>query len=271
VLTGRRVLIVDDRSTESRPRLVAAHPLRLLLAEDNPVNRRWVTAILERHGHVVKAVENGRLAVDATRSTAFDAALMDVQMPEMDGLEATGIIRRDERTTGRHLPIIALTAHGTECDRQVSLANGMDGYLTKPLRSKVLLTLLAELTDADHPTGRATPQDDRPEALLSCVNGDHDLLVELTGLLRESAPAVLAAIREGVIAGDAKSIERAAHRLRGSISHFGASAAVRTAMTLERMGRNGDVRDSLSQCEQLEDQLQDLLGHLDRATQSVAV
>jgi two-component system, sensor histidine kinase and response regulator len=264
--------------TVSRPSRAQAGPerrpartLRVLLAEDNPVNRRFVTVMLEKDGHVVEAVDNGRLAVDAVRSSTFDAVLMDVQMPEMDGIEATGIIRKDERTTGDHVPIIALTAHASQRDRQTCLESGMDAYLTKPVRSEALFNILTEVTEAHAPVVPATPQNDISQSLLRCVDRDRDLLVELTGLLRESAPATLADLREAVLAGDAKKVERAAHRLRGSVSHFRASEAVRTATTLEHMGRRGDVSGGLNLCDRLEDQVRDLLDHLARAALEVAV
>ena len=110
--------------------------LRVLVAEDNMVNRKLVTTLLHKRGHKVKAVENGRAAVDAisaARGGKFDVVLMDLQMPEMSGFEATQAIRQEESPDGRHLPIIALTAHAMQGDRERCLAAGMDGYLSKPI------------------------------------------------------------------------------------------------------------------------------------------
>jgi PAS domain S-box-containing protein len=272
-LRGRSSLRTGSRPSRAhaRPGRRPVRPLHLLLAEDNPVNRRFVTVMLEKDGHAVEAVDNGRRAVDAVRSGTFDAVLMDVQMPEMDGIEATSLIRNDERTSGGHVPIIALTAHASQSDRQICLDSGMDAYLTKPVRSEALFDLLADVTDACAPVVPAAPQDDISQSRLRCEDHDRDLLVELTGLLRESAPATLADLREAVIAGDAKKVERAAHRLRGSVSHFRAGEAVRTATTLEHMGRRGDVSGGLNLCDRLEDQVRDLLDHLARAAQEVAV
>ncbi|HUR21518.1 MAG TPA: response regulator [Vicinamibacterales bacterium] len=272
VLRGRSATRTVVRPTRplGRTGRRPARPLRLLLAEDNPVNRRFVTVMLEKEGHTVEAVDNGRLAVDAARSGTFDAVLMDVQMPEMDGIEATGIIRNDERLSGRHLPIIALTAHASDRDRQTCLDSGMDAYLTKPVRSDVFLSLLAEVTGDSVPAAPDALQDQTSETLLRCVDGDRDLLLELTDLLRESAPAMLADIRGAVIASDARKVERAAHRLRGSISLFRASDAVHTATTLEHMGRGGDLTGALTHCDRLEDQVRDLLDHLCRAAKEVA-
>jgi CheY-like chemotaxis protein len=108
---------------------------RILLVEDNAVNRTIATKLLEKRGHVVIAVENGALAVDVTASEHFDIVLMDVQMPVMDGLTATAHIRTREHGTGGHLPIIAVTAHALDQDRARCLAAGMDDYLPKPIRS----------------------------------------------------------------------------------------------------------------------------------------
>jgi HPt (histidine-containing phosphotransfer) domain-containing protein len=145
----------------------------------------------------------------------------------------------------------------------------MDGYLTKPVRSDVLLGLLAEMTGEAAPAASAASRECSPDTLLRCVDGDRELLAELTGLLRESAPVMLADLRDALIAGDPVKVERAAHRLRGSISIFRASDAVHTAAILEQMGRGGDVAGVLNHCDRLEDQVRDLLDQLGRAMQEV--
>jgi len=117
--------------------------LRVLVAEDNPVNQRLIARLMEKRGHHVKVVGNGREALDALRRGAYDVVLMDVQMPVMDGIEATGEQRRREKLAGLHTPIIALTAHAMKGDRERCLDAGMDGYLTKPIRPKELDELLA--------------------------------------------------------------------------------------------------------------------------------
>jgi CheY-like chemotaxis protein len=108
-------------------------PLRILLAEDNIVNRTLIVRLLQKRGHQLVIAENGREALEAHARETFDAVLMDVQMPEMDGFEATAEIRKHELVSGKHLPIIALTAHAMTGDRERCLAAGMDGYLTKPI------------------------------------------------------------------------------------------------------------------------------------------
>jgi len=126
----------------------SAPACRILLVEDNAVNRTIATRLLEKRGHVVIAVENGALAVEATANQQFDIVLMDVQMPVMDGLTATSRIRAREHATGGHVPIIAVTAHALDQDRQRCLGAGMDEYLPKPIRSSDLFAAIARLAPA---------------------------------------------------------------------------------------------------------------------------
>jgi CheY-like chemotaxis protein len=116
--------------------------LRILVAEDNPVNQRLVIRLLEKRGHRVVLAVDGRQAIEALTQGSFDLVLMDVQMPEMDGLDATAIVREEEQETGKHQPIIALTAHAMTGDRDRCLAAGMDGYLVKPIRPQELDQIL---------------------------------------------------------------------------------------------------------------------------------
>jgi two-component system, sensor histidine kinase and response regulator len=122
--------------------------LRILLAEDNAVNQKIATRVLEKNGHHVTAAADGRLALAALDRAPFDVVLMDVQMPGMDGFEATAVIRGRERQTGSHLPIIAMTAHAMPGDRERCIAAGMDSYIAKPLKIAELIELLDKLSDA---------------------------------------------------------------------------------------------------------------------------
>jgi CheY-like chemotaxis protein len=119
--------------------MASARNLRVLLVEDNVVNQRVARSLLERHGHAVVVAENGRLALEALNGAEFDIVLMDVQMPVMDGLAATQAIRQREEGTGRHLPIVALTANALKGDRERCLEAGMDGYVAKPFHFHSLL------------------------------------------------------------------------------------------------------------------------------------
>ncbi|MFZ0522195.1 MAG: response regulator [Candidatus Acidiferrales bacterium] len=125
-----------------------ADVLRILLAEDNLVNQRLATRLLEKRGHRVVLAANGREALEALEKASYDLVLMDVQMPEMDGMEATLRIREKEKLTGGHQPVVALTAHAMKGDQELCLAAGMDGYLTKPIRGQELDDLLEKYTRA---------------------------------------------------------------------------------------------------------------------------
>jgi CheY-like chemotaxis protein len=120
-------------------------PLRVLLAEDNPVNQRVAARLLDKRGHVVVLAENGAQALEALEQQSFDLILMDVQMPVMDGVQATAAIRQRERITGTHIPIIAMTAHAMEGDRERFLGNGMDGYISKPVQPRELFEVIESL------------------------------------------------------------------------------------------------------------------------------
>jgi CheY-like chemotaxis protein len=146
----------------SRHTPTAAKSLRLLLAEDNPINQKLAVRLLEKEGHAVTVTANGRDALDALGREPFDAALFDVQMPEMDGLEAVAELRRREAITGRHLPVIALTAHAMKGDKERCLAAGMDNYLTKPIRIEEIVRALAALL----PSIDEVAADEEPEPLL---------------------------------------------------------------------------------------------------------
>jgi CheY-like chemotaxis protein len=126
-------------------------PLRILLVEDNVINQKVASLMLKKKGHVVVTVNNGREAIETLADQDFDAVLMDVQMPEMDGLQTTAAIRASEEGTDRHLPILAVTAHALRGDREHCLSAGMDGYLAKPIQSAQLLKALEEVLSAAWP------------------------------------------------------------------------------------------------------------------------
>jgi CheY-like chemotaxis protein len=134
------------------PAKLATRSLRILVAEDNAVNQKLVTRLLEKRGHRVRVVANGLEAVNTLKEGGFDLVLMDMQMPEMDGFEATAAVRKEEGHSDLHIPIIALTAHAMKGDRERCLAAGMDGYISKPIRAAELdevLNIYVALQDLD--------------------------------------------------------------------------------------------------------------------------
>ncbi len=235
----------------------AGRPLRVLLAEDNPVNQTLAVKLLEKQGHAVTVVGNGREALEALGREAFDAVLMDLQMPEMGGIEATAAIRAREAGGGRRTPIVAMTAHALKGDRERCLAAGMDDYLSKPVQAAELWRVLAEVTA---PSAAAPPPLDR-EALLRRLDGDQGLMRELAQALLEDCPRQLAAVRSAVEAGDAARLRGAAHKLKGSLTMFGAPAAV-PAARLEALGQGGDLTGAAGLLAELEAEAGRLTGAL---------
>ena len=239
----------------------SSRPLRILLAEDNPVNQRLAVRIMEKWGHSVAVAGNGLKALETWEKESFDLILMDVQMPAMSGLEATAAIREREKASSRHIPIIAMTAHAMEGDREKCLAAGMDQYVSKPIDQKRLFEVVEGFC-ATRPSSESLimNQPDQelnfdPGAALKRVDGDRELLREIAGLFFEDTPRLVAEVRNAIQRGDGKALERSAHTLKGSIGNFGARTAFEAAFSLEQMGRNGDFSRASEMFTQLERQV----------------
>ena len=230
---------------------------RVLLAEDNQVNQRVAVTMLERLGCRVDVAGNGREAVQLAGRLPYDLIFMDLQMPEMDGFEATAAIRSAE-ASGRRVPIVALTAHAMAGDREVGLAAGMDDYLTKPVRAEGLASMLAKFTSAvSKPSrsvaGTANGDGTIDEAVITeLVDADGDLLTDLLGLFVESSREYLEAMRAGARAGDASAVSRAAHALRGSAANFRATHTVALARELEQTTGAGTLEGAADHIAELE-------------------
>jgi len=223
----------------------AARPLRVLLAEDSPVNQRLALMLLRKQGHDVTVAGNGLEALAALERGPFDVVLMDVQMPELDGLEAAARIRRGEEGTGRRVPIVAMTAMAMKGDRERCLAAGMDHYLAKPLNAAELYDALAGLRPGPAPPAAPGPaaRVDREE-VLARVAGDVELLRTLVGLFAESCPEQMEALRQAIARGDAAVVRRQAHTLKGAVANFAVADAVAAAAELERMAADNDLADA---------------------------
>ncbi|MDQ2731408.1 MAG: response regulator, partial [Armatimonadota bacterium] len=254
----------------------ATQKLHVLLAEDHPVNQRLAVRVLEKHGHSIVVAGNGKQALEALEREHFDVVLMDVQMPEMDGLDATRNIRRREAGTGDHIPILAMTAHAMKGDRERCLDAGMDGYLSKPLRAKELLKEMDRLHPAPgtaHWDTELAPQDEaittpymlpsfNLEHALDQLEGDTELLQELVGMFRDNEPAMMTELREAVSTRDAPTIARSAHRLRGCVASFGGQAAAEAAQCMETLANKGDLLGAIAAHPRVENELKRLLGAL---------
>ena len=244
-------------------------PMRILLAEDNAVNRLVAVRILEKCGHTVVVAVNGREVVAAQARESFDAILMDVQMPELDGLEATALIRNVEAGSGRHVPIVALTAHAMREDRERCLNAGMDEYLAKPFSARDLLDTIERLlpvlpsNSTDHPSHRETPAMifDRT-ALLARVDADVELRNELITLFLADCPRLATEIRRSVEQRRAIEISTAVHTLEGALSAVAANRAAEAADRLEQLARGGDLSDVERAHTALQDELSALLPEL---------
>jgi two-component system, sensor histidine kinase and response regulator len=231
--------------------------LRVLLAEDNAVNQRLAVRLLEKQGHAVVVANNGREALAVLERQSFDLVLMDVQMPEMDGFEATAAIRAREAGGERRLPIIAMTAHAMKGDRERCLAAGMDGYVAKPIQPHELHAALERVAPAGLGAGPppcvgAADGVNLAEALAR-VGDDADLLAEIAGVFLDGCPKQLAELRAAVARRDCPTVQRLAHTIRGSVGSFGARAACEAAERLETMGKDRDVTHAPEACVALEE------------------
>ena len=243
-------------TTERFPRIASR---RILLAEDSLVNQKVALGFLGKWGHEVLIANNGQEAIDLWRHERFDVILMDMQMPELNGYDATAAIRGEERGTGRHIPIIAMTAEAMKGDREHCLEAGMDDYFSKPIDPESLYRVVAAVpalacAATGRPVTEAGPTGVSAEKSESTTdNGlidwkltrrntanDDALIQELMKMFVAECPQNLAEIRQAIDTSDVNLLRRAAHTLRGSAAIFGANAVVDAALQLERMGRAND-------------------------------
>ncbi len=270
--------------------------LSILLVEDNATNRLLAETLLEKKGHAVTTAHNGKEALAALAEESYQIVLMDVQMPEMDGFEATGQIRAREEKTGKHIPIVAMTAHAMKGDRERCLAAGMDGYVTKPIRAEELYRALAqfapaasanlgepnsckshspdsssqtsqtglatESTQADAlpppaPVGTSSVAIDKT-ALLARIGGRQDRLGTIIKVFQGESTGLMAQLRDAIALGDGSALKRAAHSLKGAVGIFGAAGVVNSALQLESLGHSGDLTEATASYHQLEEDIRQL-------------
>lgn len=258
--------------------LVTRHSLRegrrhlnILLAEDNAVNRTFAERLLEKHGHSVIMVTNGLEALNVlsvSGYSAFDLVLMDVQMPGMDGYEATAAIREKEKSSGGHLPILAMTANAMQGDREKCLNAGMDGYISKPIQVPELIREIERLALSHTDRGGAAPARAAASPMdkgkvLAHLEGNTELLAELAALFVKECPKLMAGIHEAVARRDGNALQRAAHQMRGSIGIFRNAAAGHAAERLETMGRENDFVRAADEIRVLGEQVELLIPELE--------
>jgi CheY-like chemotaxis protein/HPt (histidine-containing phosphotransfer) domain-containing protein len=237
----------DERVVQSAlpgiavPAVEAALPaLRILVAEDNPVNQAVALGMLQKQGHILTLAQTGREAVRSYQLERPDLILMDVQMPELDGIGATRLIRAAEEGSGHHTPIIAMTAYAMSGDSERCLLAGMDAYLSKPLTKELLLKTIESIVNdgraAMAPATITSPPFSRA-ILLDNLDGDTELLDRVTILFKENTPAYLAQMRQAIAQRDGLALERSAHTLLSSFGIFGAHRARDIAKSLQATGQ----------------------------------
>ena len=246
--------------------------LRLLLAEDNPVNQKLAERLLEKMGHEVTLAANGREAVDLVQQKTFDLILMDIQMPVMGGVEAMQKIREWQTHAGVHMPIIAMTAHAMAGDAEKYLQAGMDGYVSKPVRSELLRGEIERLAGThkgpeDKNVKKTEMQPNDPALdlaeLLERVDNDRELLRDLLAIFKDDFPAHLQALREAVDCGDMKRVASLGHMLKGMLSNLAAARAAGAAAHLEQLGHAGETAGLKAALEVFESEVSELLPKLD--------
>ncbi|HZZ28100.1 MAG TPA: response regulator [Pirellulales bacterium] len=257
-------LVEHETHAEAMPHEAALpqRSLHVLLAEDSPVNQRVAMAMLEKGGHRVTVASNGRQAIAIFKKQPFNLVLMDVQMPEMDGLEATRAIREYEQSAGGHVPIVALTAHAMKGDRDRCLSSGMDAYVTKPIRSKELMRVIHSVVSAtaggpppseeklpETPAGNGSPGSSNNginwRQALESLDGNRQLLGELIDIFREECPKLRGEIGTAIDAGDLPGLRRAAHTLKGALGHLAAGSAQQLAQQVEDLARGQNLQGAI--------------------------
>jgi two-component system, sensor histidine kinase and response regulator len=244
--------------------------LQVLVVEDNVFNQKVAIAKLEKLGHRVQVASSGKEALELIDKQSFELVFMDVQMPDMDGFEATGRIREHDRETGRRLPIIAMTARAMKGDRERCLQAGMDGYVSKPIHDE-------ELEQAIRSAVRHVPKPppaksavaaisalDRNSALKR-IGGNVEMLKQLSDVFQQDGPRLLGEIWNAIQNGDADKLNAAAHSLKGMVAFFGDKVAADAALKLEMMGRENKLANGSKEWEELKsrvDQITRLLPEL---------
>jgi PAS domain S-box-containing protein len=265
---------------EAPPMIGVTPTAPILIAEDHPVNQQVVLLQLQQLGYTGFAVDNGRKAVEAILNGNYTIVLMDCQMPEMDGYEATRTIRRYETATGKHIPIIAMTAHAMQGDRELCIAAGMDDYMTKPLSMEKLREMLLRwmtqgattaaqttMTPAEEQAAVQAQQQQQPEAPQGAI--DFKVLNDLRDMAGASMPDFLSSLIDAFIQQsdplittmhemiqqrDADGLRRAAHKLKGSCANMGAHRLRPLCLDLEMIGRENRLADAPAKLKEVEDE-----------------
>jgi PAS domain S-box-containing protein len=259
---------VNKRRAHSHPPTAAQYiardrrqKLHILLVEDNPINQLLARRLIDKRGDTIAVANSGPEALAMLESQTFDLILMDIQMPEMSGIEVTAAIREKEKGTGRHIPIIATTASAMKEDKDRCLKVGMDAYLAKPIERNVLfetMDLLMGFAPAlEHGSENAEPANQTFDTAmaLESLDGDSDLLREIIGISHTQFSKHMQNIQDGISKQDSKLLERAAHALKGTAANLLAAGVMEAASQLEEMGRAGSLAGAKEALLTLEEEL----------------
>jgi two-component system sensor histidine kinase/response regulator len=288
------ILMTMGFAADETPTLITRHKVNeererfdILLAEDNLVNQTLAIKLLETRGHRVSLASNGVEAVEAFKKGDFDLILMDIQMPEMDGFEATREIRKietgdsqqsstiDDQSPTHRIPIIAMTAHAMAGDRERCLDAGMDDYVSKPIRPEALFSVIKkvaqgsrgekgqEKTPSEESLNLSSPKTFDLAMAMETVLENEDLFQEIAGIFLDNVPDYMAKIQEAVAQQDASALERAAHSLKGSAGNFGAGKVSEAALHLERLGKNQTMETAAQELSNLEAALDELVTEME--------
>jgi CheY-like chemotaxis protein/HPt (histidine-containing phosphotransfer) domain-containing protein len=221
--------------------------LRILLAEDNRINQKVVIGILQKRGHTISLVGDGKEAIAALALASFDLVLMDVHMPVMDGFQAIALIRHAEVTTGIHVPVIALTANAMKGDRERCLAAGFDDYVSKPIRFLELIDAVARAAQSDsgiESGWRREPTVPLPldwSIVLRLVGDDQQTLREICRLFVRDYAEMMQDIGQAIDRTDVAALQHAIHALIGSIGYFGSADATAAARNVDEIAHSNDL------------------------------
>ena len=240
----------EDASTEKVTGPKADTGLKILVAEDHPVNQLLVRRLLNKQGHSVHVAGDGREALEALDLEPFDLVLMDIQMPVMNGIEATREIRRRERENGAHIPIVAMTAHALKGDRERFLSEGMDGYVAKPIIAEELLAVMDSimnkaLPDQTEPVSEFSVKSDGmvwdAEGAMRRVGRDRELFEEMVAIFFDELPQWVASLKTTMEKGPSDELARVAHTLKGSAANIGALEIQEMAVRMESAIASGNL------------------------------
>jgi two-component system sensor histidine kinase/response regulator len=252
---------VDNNDSEHD---VSLPPLDILVAEDTPFNQKYIRRLLDTWHCRSTIVDNGRLAIEALAKQDFDLVLMDVQMPEMDGLTATARIRELEKKMNRHVPIIAMTAHAMRGDRERCLEAGMDDYVSKPISSTILLETICRVVpkpehkpDSASAAQSSAAADDSAElaALLEAFNNDGAFFKDVADMFISDYPPMVETLKKAIADEDGALLCRTAHALKGMARNFQIDGAADAALQMEQLGDQGQFEPATSLCNTLIDEL----------------